>query len=257
MYSLSQQGLSSGAASTSSATDEATSPRLKKKRMTSSNLENTADAIKDAEQEVYQGQTSVAELSMQLLNEQRLRMRLEERLKSLEQHAANVTAPQANTSAPVTAQTQPVLPTQPLKMEVVSSAVKVPSASEVRPPPAAILLTDKNGIRVEVETVAGLPSTPVSLQIAPKEPTAVVVQAPQQPTQQPQPSAKAAEELKTKTPSTTGNSASATRSFIVTSTAAANAGRHNLDSIVEAIRHLEGDHCFSEDHKVTIFQNSI
>ena len=228
--------------------------------MTSSSLENTADLIKDEQGELYQGQTSVAELSMQLLNEQRLRMRLEERLKSLEQHAANSGSSTAASAPVVPVQqvtaTQPVLPTQPLKMEVVNSSVKVPSTAEVRPPPAAILLTDKNGIRVEVETVSGLATTPVSLQIAPKEPTAVVVQPPTQ-----QPTAKAAvEELKTKTPTTTTQAAVATtsRSFIVTSTAAAsaasaaNAGRHNLDSIVEAIRHLEGDHCFSEDHKVIL-----
>ena len=36
------------------------------------------------------------------------------------------------------------------------------------------------------------------------------------------------------------------RSYTVT-TAAGNNSRQNLDSIVEAIRHLEGDHLFSED----------
>jgi len=39
------------------------------------------------------------------------------------------------------------------------------------------------------------------------------------------------------------------RSYTVT-TAAGNNSRQNLDSIVEAIRHLEGDHLFSEDRVV-------
>ena len=61
------------------------------------------------------------------------------------------------------------------------------------------------------------------------------------------------------TPVSTQQPAS-TRSFIVTTASASNAAaaaaaapsaRQNLDSIVEAIRHLEGDHLFSEDsHKV-------
>jgi len=37
------------------------------------------------------------------------------------------------------------------------------------------------------------------------------------------------------------------RSFIVTTSS-----RQNLDSIVEAIRHLEGDHLFSEEQQVSV-----
>ena len=44
--------------------------------------------------------------------------------------------------------------------------------------PGTILLADKNGIRVEVEAVAGLPQTPVAVSLQPATPTAVQVAAP-------------------------------------------------------------------------------
>merc|ERR1711862_646023 len=106
LYSLSQQGLNQNSNHDQGST---TSPRLKKKKIALESTTTTTELLK--EDEYPQGSStsttpSVAELSMQLLNELRLRMRLEERLKTLEQNSA----------------TTPILPTQPLKMEVVQSA---------------------------------------------------------------------------------------------------------------------------------------
>ena len=181
-----------------------------------------------------------------------------------------------------------VLPTQPLKMEVVkpnSKAVTEPISIKTTGPvpqprpslPGTILLADKNGIRVEVEAVAGLPQAPVAVtlhpppqpQVAPAPASEVVVAAVQAPVSAaanvtnkvtvvaPTPAAVAAvsDELKnTNNPAvvSTGQYPAASRSYIVTTgSATTNNTRQNLDSIVEAIRHLEGDHLFSEDsHKV-------
>ena len=141
--------------STGNATDDTTSPRLKKKRSnTTISLDNTSDLLKTTNSEDNAAST-VAELSLQLLNEQRLRQRLEDRLKTLEQ-ASNL-----NNPAPVT--TQPptnLLPTQPLKMEVVEKQQQQRSTQpplSTRPPPGTILLADKNGMQVKVEAVRGLP----------------------------------------------------------------------------------------------------
>merc|ERR1712012_16682 len=108
LYSLSQQGLNQNS---NHDQDSTTSPRLKKKKIALESTTTTTELLK--EDEYPQGSStsttpSVAELSMQLLNEQRLRMRLEERLKTLEQNA-----------------TTPILPTQPLKMEVVNATATV------------------------------------------------------------------------------------------------------------------------------------
>jgi len=244
LYSLSQQGLSSpssnatptGGVSTGNATDDTTSPRLKKKRSnTTISLDNTSDLLKTTNSEDNAAST-VAELSLQLLNEQRLRQRLEDRLKTLEQ-ASNL-----NNPAPVT--TQPptnLLPTQPLKMEVVEKQQQQRSTQpplSTRPPPGTILLADKNGMQVKVEAVRGLPQVPVTM--SSEVPVALK-----------------AEELKsTPTVTAVATQPGTARSFIVTTggttaAAAASTTRQNLDSIVEAIRHLEGDHLFSEDsHKV-------
>jgi len=303
LYSLSQQGLTSPAGNSTSAmsstgADDTTSPRLKKKRTntttTTVSLENTSDLLKTSSNEDNAAST-VAELSLQLLNEQRLRQRLEERLKTLEQASninttttqvvTTVAPPSAAASAPavpvvaaaVASATPTVvvpqpatnlLPTQPLKMEVVekqqqqqtstvtvqASAASRPPALSARPPPGTILLADKNGMQVKVEAVHGLPQVPVSM--SSEVPVAL----------------KVADELKSTPvitavatqPGTAGATATS-RSFIVTTggtTTAASAvvpsasnsastSRQNLDSIVEAIRHLEGDHLFSEDsHKV-------
>ena len=168
LYSLSQQGLSSpssnatptGGVSTGNAADDTTSPRLKKKRSnTTISLDNTSDLLKTTNSEDNAAST-VAELSLQLLNEQRLRQRLEDRLKTLEQ-ASNL-----NSSAPVT--TQPptnLLPTQPLKMEVVEKQQQRSTQPPLstRPPPGTILLADKNGMQVKVEAVRGLPQVNIIL----------------------------------------------------------------------------------------------
>merc|ERR1712045_563322 len=137
---------------------------------------------------------------------------------------------------------------------VASVATSRPPALSARPPPGTILLADKNGMQVKVEAVHGLPQVPVSM--SSEVPVAI----------------KVADELKSTPvitavatqPGTAGATATS-RSFIVTTggtTTAASAvvpsasnsastSRQNLDSIVEAIRHLEGDHLFSEDsHKV-------
>jgi len=288
LYSLSQQGLTTSPASTTPGNaDDTTSPRLKKKRIiaTTTSLEKTTELINSSSKSTDESSTeifttsstsnsttSMSELSLQLMNEQRLRMRLEERLKTLEQ-ASKITV---SNPKPVTNTVTPVLPTQPIKMEFVNSeaASAAVSARLSGPtgPPATILLADKNGIRVEVEA---LPQQPVSIQ-----PATVAVQpvvaassetvltagvgvaggAPQAAAKNP-----SAEELRNSNVtkgSTTSvgsipNSKSSQRSFIVTTGSgvgvAGNAGanRQNLDSIVEAIRHLEGDHLFSEDsHKV-------
>ena len=204
LYSLSQQGLTSPAGNSTSAmsstgADDTTSPRLKKKRTntttTTVSLENTSDLLKTSSNEDNAAST-VAELSLQLLNEQRLRQRLEERLKTLEQASninttttqvvTTVAPPSAAASAPavpvvaaaVASATPTVvvpqpatnlLPTQPLKMEVVekqqqtstvtvqASATSRPPALSARPPPGTILLADKNGMQVKVEAVHGLP----------------------------------------------------------------------------------------------------
>merc|ERR1712045_766382 len=137
---------------------------------------------------------------------------------------------------------------------VASVATSRPPALSARPPPGTILLADKNGMQVKVEAVHGLPQVPVSM--SSEVPVAL----------------KVADELKSTPvitavatqPGTAGATATS-RSFIVTTggtTTAASAvvpsasnsastSRQNLDSIVEAIRHLEGDHLFSEDsHEV-------
>ena len=273
LYSLSQQGLNQNS---NHDQDSTTSPRLKKKKIaiessTTTTSNTTTELLK--EDEYPQGSStsttpSVAELSMQLLNEQRLRMRLEERLKTLEQNA-----------------TTPILPTQPLKMEVVNATatvatasasaaaqpVNTPSTESTRPtavapvvaPPTAvvptsatILLAEKN-IRVEVE------AAPPKETAVPKEELKVTGTVAGGPAQHVVPTTvlQAATALPAVvTPVSTQQPAS-TRSFIVTTASASNAAaaaaaaapsaRQNLDSIVEAIRHLEGDHLFSEDsHKV-------
>lgn len=265
LYSLSQQGLNQNS---NHDQDSTTSPRLKKKKIALESTTTTTELLK--EDEYPQGSStsttpSVAELSMQLLNEQRLRMRLEERLKTLEQNSA----------------TTPILPTQPLKMEVVQSAsvvnavanalvstqqpstiesARIPTAvapvsvtvPPVVPTPATILLAEKN-IRVEVEAVTQPKETS-----APKEELKVTAT----PAHVSVPAAvnvlQAATALPVNVTPVSTQPPPSTRSFIITtaSPAASNAaaaapGRQNLDSIVEAIRHLEGDHLFSEDsHKV-------
>merc|ERR1712079_387203 len=50
---------------------------------------------------------------------------------------------------------------------------------------------------------------------------------------------------------TTGGTTTAASAVVPSASNSAPTSRQNLDSIVEAIRHLEGDHLFSEDsHKV-------
>lgn len=50
---------------------------------------------------------------------------------------------------------------------------------------------------------------------------------------------------------TTGGTTTAASAVVPSASNSASTSRQNLDSIVEAIRHLEGDHLFSEDsHKV-------
>ena len=186
--------------------DDTTSPRLKKKRTNTTtatvSLENTSDLLKTSSNEDNAAST-VAELSLQLLNEQRLRQRLEERLKTLEQASnigvtgpttagtvvtTTVAPPSAASAPPTAAATNPVvvpqpaanlLPTQPLKMEVVekqqTSAVTVasvatsrPGTLSARPPPGTILLADKNGMQVKVEAVHGLPQVSY-FEICPKK----------------------------------------------------------------------------------------
>ena len=251
LYSLSQQN-------SNNHEDSTTSPRLKKKKIAlESNPATTDLGLKEVSDEYQQSSstassttTSVAELSMQLLNEQRLRMRLEERLKTLEQNAT------------------PVLPTQPLKMEVVTASapaavVAAPVSTQVAsttesaratavavpasaPPTATILLADKN-IRVEVEAPkeAGQPKEELKVTAAGQPAIAVPAGVLQ-----------AATTLQPVTVPVSAGAPPSTRSFIVTTASASNAAatsaRQNLDSIVEAIRHLEGDHLFSEDsHKVS------
>lgn len=174
-----------------------------------------------------------------------------------------------------------VLPTQPLKMEVVKPNPKATEPISIkttgpqsRPSlPGTIVLADKNGIRVEVEAVTGLPQAPVAVTLHPTPQTApapaseVVVAAVQAPASAANvankavavtPAAAAAavvsDELKT-TNNVVSTYPAASRSYIVTTgSATTNSTRQNLDSIVEAIRHLEGDHLFSEDsHKVIVF----
>ena len=59
----------------------------------SSNSNSTSSNSNTQQPQNNTAAPSVAELSLQLMNEQRLRMRLEERLKTLEQHAASSIAP--------------------------------------------------------------------------------------------------------------------------------------------------------------------
>ena len=197
-----------------------------------------------------------------------------------------------------------VLPTQPLKMEVVNPVGNLKPTEQITVKttggptmkmPGTILLAGKNGISVEVEAMASslpLAQTPVaqvSLQPVQAMPagaavatglpsvvTEVVVQAagpasvasvvPGNGNKAVIISAGAlpAEELKT-----TNNviHPAASRSFQIVTTGGAGVvssgsiaqgrlhhepnTRQNLDTILEAIKHLEGDHQFSEDsHKV-------
>ena len=195
-----------------------------------------------------------------------------------------------------------VLPTQPLKMEVVNPVGNLKPTEQITVKttggptmkmPGTILLAGKNGITVEVEAMASsLPQVPVaqvSLQPAQAMPagaavvtglpsvvTEVVVQAvgpasvasvaPGNGNKAVIVSAGAlpAEELKT---TNIVNHPAASRSFQIVTTGGAGAvssgsiaqgrlhhepnTRQNLDTILEAIKHLEGDHQFSEDsHKV-------
>ena len=196
-----------------------------------------------------------------------------------------------------------VLPTQPLKMEVVNPVGNLKPTEQITVKttggptmkmPGTILLAGKNGISVEVEAMASsLPQAPVaqvSLQpaqampagaaVAPGLPsvvTEVVVQAagpasvasvaPGNGNKAVIVSAGAlpAEELKTT--NNVNHPPAASRSFQIVTTGGAGAvssgsiaqgrqhhepnTRQNLDTILEAIKHLEGDHQFSEDsHKV-------
>lgn len=128
-------------------------------------------------------------------------MRLEDRLKSLENQAA------ASKAASL-------LPTQPLKMEVVS---------EVAAAAKAISAAAAEEVVVEKAKVEELkPTTSARFIVTTGGPPVASVQVVTNPN----------------VASIEANNASA---------------RQNLDSIVEAIRHLEGDHLFSEgsSHKVT------
>lgn len=229
---------------------DTTSPRLKKKRGMTETSGDSGGSFREEEQQLYQTSTDV---NMQLIQEQRLRQRLEERLKTLENqmgssNTTNSSSQQVNNPPP-----PPQLPTHPIKMEaapavvinhpedhsgsIAQRGVVVQPSTTVVPSvvPGTILLADKDGVRVEVEPIPTLPTQP-----RPPQQT----NQPPQPTPQPLPQAaanveEASQEL-TAAPSTSGKPGA--RSYIVTSTS-----RQNLDSIVEAIRHLEGDHLFSED----------
>ena len=113
LLSLSQQRLEGQ-------TDD-TSPRIKKKRMAgaTTSIEGATNELKH-EEEVYSTTGLGPDLNLQLIQEQRLRLKLEERLKSLEHHlgpgaqTVNTQPPQATVTlaaAPTT-----LLPTHPLKM---------------------------------------------------------------------------------------------------------------------------------------------
>ena len=190
-----------------------------------------------------------------------------------------------------------VLPTQPLKMEVVNPVGNLKPTEQITVKttggptmkmPGTILLAGKNGISVEVEAMASsLPQAPVaqvSLQPSQAMPagaavatglpsvvTEVVVQAagpasvasiaPGNKAVIVSAGALPAEELKT---TNNVNHPAASRSFQIVTTGGAGVvssgsipqgytlkhepnTRQNLDTILEAIKHLEGDHQFSED----------
>lgn len=221
--------------------------------------------------------------------------------------AASVASNTATTTTFVTTAKPPipvaVLPTQPLKMEVVNPVGNLKPTEQITVKttggptmkiPGTILLAGKNGISVEVEAMtSSLPQAPVaqvSLQpaqampagaaVAPGLPsvvTEVVVQAagpasvasvaPGNGNKAVIVSAGAlpAEELKTT--NNVNHTPAASRSFQIVTTGGAGVvssgsiaqGRlhheprigQSLDTILEAIKHLEGDHQFSEDsHKV-------
>jgi len=200
-------GNSVGGGGQTGGSDDTTSPRLKKKRLISNtfntnvtSLEITSDmpkaesettAAPSSGSEMYQqnqtgssnptGNTaaaapSVSDLSKQLINEQELRRSLENRLKSLEMQAASVASNTATTTTFVTTAKPPipvaVLPTQPLKMEVVNPVGNLKPTEQITVKttggptmkiPGTILLAGKNGISVEVEAMASsLPQAPVA-----------------------------------------------------------------------------------------------
>ena len=141
--------------------------------------------------------------------------------------------------------------------------------ANVQAPPGSILVASKDGsVRVETveatptaTVVPALPTVPASVEEAKKhqlkqhqkqqqEELNRQQQQQQQQQQQIENNSKqantvavAAPKAPTVAPPQAGGTSSATpRSYIVTSSS-----RQNLDSIVEAIRHLEGDHLFNED----------
>ena len=271
LLSLSQQRLEGQ--------NDDTSPRMKKKRPApgTTTLDATASTIELKHEE----EGFVPDLNLQLVQEQRLRLKLEERLKSLEHqlspappHPVSAQPPLQATTVTLAATPATLLPTQPLKMEVVKEEsslahrglLTTATPATVQAPPGSILVASKDGgVRVEtVETTAttstappvpNLPTVPASVEEAKKHQmkqqqeelnrqqqqqqqqkhqvvvennskqqanTVATVVAPP-PTQQPPSSAQA-------------------RTYIVNTSSS----RQNLDSIVEAIRHLEGDHLFND-----------
>jgi len=340
LLSLNQQRLEGG--------DLDTSPQMKKKRYAAAATSDTSSSSSGADTvttsradikaefmtDVSGGNAdvetgTVTDINLQLMQEQRLRLRLEERVKSLERQLSmsstqsggvgnvvstgngttitlpskpeppkNLTMLATTTTAtaqqapehrgephrattarilPVTATNpsgataillQPPVPQQPQQVvpQTVEAASTVPAAPTATVP-ASVLQAAVAASKKETEPAAAAvavsrqPSGPPAPQPVSRHTVEVVERIsslqPQPPTA-PQPvlpsmplplaaAVKAADssELVIRSDQMDG----VERSYTVT-TAAGNNSRQNLDSIVEAIRHLEGDHLFSEDRVV-------
>ena len=271
LLSLNQQRSESG-------NDVDTSPQLKKKRIHNANEDapsvSGATTQTAVQEEVLQTGT-VTDINLQLMQEQRLRLRLEDRVKSLERQLSMSTSSTA-TGIVVKAQenpksliltaaggtelkggirpTPPAVPTHPTRITVSAptaillqssqapvSPSSLPNVSEKSSVvPAAVLeaavaatkkdFDNRNPVHVDAERISQMPVLP-SMPLPPPSVTSSI---------------KAETELDAST--APGNADQ--RYIVTTATTATASSRQNLDSIVEAIRHLEGDHMFSEDHRV-------
>ena len=136
LLSLNQQRLEGG--------DQDTSPQMKKKR-----ISPPEEAAANIEEESFQTGT-VTDINLQLMQEQRLRLRLEERVKSLERQ---------------------------LSMSSTPTTIALPSKPE--PPAKNLLLTTAGGDNRAGQTAVTTPATRIA--VAPSAPPTILLQPNQTP----------------------------------------------------------------------------
>lgn len=224
-----------------------TSPQLKKKRIVAEGETN----IRGSDEDVFvSGQ--VSDLNLQLIAEQRLRVGLEERLRSMEAQLHGGGVGGGVTTTTVTAASLPgggqtIINRVP---DEETCRIVVTQDLSSRPPTAILLANvpeplalaaaeESPAVRDAVEMLPSLTAPPPP---SPQTTTVVVTSQPPPEISIPLSTATVIERT---LPQELTESNMSGRSFILTTSS-----RQNLDSIVEAIRHLEGDHLFSEDQQV-------